>query len=311
MHIKFKNKVIILILLLSASILSQYKSLSPLELLAYQGKSLRRVKAASSNFYPELSIPIIETDNDGRIEKANESAISIFGDIKGQNITTVFSLASTPMSDFVCEIDTQVFKLISNMSPDGTIWTGFNMTEDYYDRLTKVAYRKDYYPVRLKEAISFSMHDGPLSVIIIDGDYIKAINDNFGHLEGDNAIVFMAETIKKSLRESDLLFHFGGDEFSIILPDTSEDEAQIVANRINQAFRDTAIVMAGEEYIITISLGFTTFRPNEDIIAAIKSGLADHISEHITDTADKAAYDAKENGRNGNSYLELDLKDLP
>ena len=307
MYIKFKNTIVLSILLLFVSILSQCKSLSPLELSTYQDRSLRRVKIISNNFYPELSIPIIKTDNNGMVIEANKSALSIFGDIIGQDIATVFSIDSVPGSDFVSEVDTQVFKLIANANSDGIIWTGFNITDDYYDRMTKVAYRKDYYPIRLREALFFSTHDGPLSTIIIDGDYIKDINDNFGHFEGDRAIVFMAETIKESLRESDLLFHFGGDEFSIILPDTSKDEAQIVADRINQAFRDATILMAGEEYVITISLGFTTFTPSEEIITLIKgrSGSLDSISEEITRAADGALYDAKEDGKNCNRYRKL------
>jgi len=247
MQIKFKNKTVFLILLISTLI---FTSIMSVDSLTYQNQSLRRVKTAPSNFYPELSIPIIKTDNNGMVIEANESALSIFGDIIGQDIATTFSIDSAPGSDFVCEIETQVFKLIANANPNEIIWTGFNITDDYYDRLTKVAYRKDYYPARLREALFFSTHDGPLSTIMIDGDYIKDINDKFGHLEGDRAIVFMAETIKESLRESDLLFHFGGDEFSIILPDTSKDEAQIVANRINQAFRDTPILMAGKNMLL-------------------------------------------------------------
>ncbi|MDP8216651.1 MAG: sensor domain-containing diguanylate cyclase [Candidatus Kaelpia imicola] len=306
MEIKFKNRAIFSALLISTLI---FTSITSVGSSASHNQSLRRAKTPSSNFYPELSIPIIETDNDGIVIEANESALSIFGtDIIGQNIATAFSIESTPRSDFVYEIDTQVFKLISNINPDGITWTGFNITEDYYDKLTKVAYRKDYYPVRLREAISFSTHDGPLSVIMIDGDYIKDINDNFGHLEGDRAIAFMAETVKDCLRESDLLFHFGGDEFSVILPATSEDEAQIVADRINQAFRDNPIVINGKEYIITVSLGFTTFNPNEDTIARIKIGL--ELVNSITNTADKALYNAKESGKNCNSYLELELEDL-
>jgi diguanylate cyclase (GGDEF)-like protein len=125
----------------------------------------------------------------------------------------------------------------------------------------------------------------PLSVLMLDLDDFKLVNDTFGHLFGDRVLTWTAELIRSTLRGSDIPARYGGDEFAIILPETGADEARSAAERILEAFRHRAFV--GEQrgpVPIAASIGVATFpadgRTATDLIAA----------------ADRALYHVKRDG---------------
>ena len=100
----------------------------------------------------------------------------------------------------------------------------------------------------------------PMSVLMLDLDDFKLVNDTFGHLFGDRVLTWTAELIRSTLRASDVPARYGGDEFAIILPETDADEARATAERIVAAFRDNAFV--GEQrgpVPIGTSIGAATF----------------------------------------------------
>ncbi len=118
----------------------------------------------------------------------------------------------------------------------------------------------------------------PLSVLMLDLDDFKLVNDTFGHLFGDRVLTWTAELIRSTLRASDIPARYGGDEFAIILPETDVDEARTAADRIRSAFRDRAFV--GEQrgpVPIGASIGAATFpadgRTGTDLIAAADAAL--------------------------------------
>ena len=118
----------------------------------------------------------------------------------------------------------------------------------------------------------------PLSLLMLDMDDFKLVNDTFGHLFGDRVLVWTAELIRSCLRASDVPARYGGDEFAVILPETDADAARIVAQRIVEAFRVTPFV--GEQrgpVPVTVSVGVATFpsdgRTATDLIAAADQGL--------------------------------------
>ena len=125
----------------------------------------------------------------------------------------------------------------------------------------------------------------PLSVLMLDLDDFKLVNDTFGHLFGDRVLTWTAELIRSTLRGSDIPARYGGDEFAIILPETDGDDARRAAERILEAFRDRSFV--GEQrgpVPIASSIGVATFpadgRTGTDLIAA----------------ADRALYQVKREG---------------
>ena len=128
------------------------------------------------------------------------------------------------------------------------------------------------------------------SIILLDIDHFKSVNDNYGHPVGDKAIQLIAQLIRDTYRETDLCGRYGGEEFAILLPHTALADAFLVAERLRQRVEKTAFdyEVDGEQgsLSITISLG----------IAEFSSDYKD--PEHWLEAADKALYNAKENGRN-------------
>lgn len=126
-----------------------------------------------------------------------------------------------------------------------------------------------------------------LSLIMIDVDNFKDYNDKYGHLAGDQVLIAVANAIRSPLRPNDLVARFGGEEFSVLLPETSIENAEIIANRLRNSVSNTDPGMLDGKPLpgVTISLGIAGFKPGfqlETMIAA----------------ADVAMYHAKRNGRN-------------
>ena len=118
----------------------------------------------------------------------------------------------------------------------------------------------------------------PLSVVMLDLDDFKLVNDTFGHVYGDRVLVHVAELIRSSLRGSDVAARYGGDEFALILPETGHDEAAVVAERILEAFQHSPFASAGRQPIpIGASIGIASHpqdgRTATDLIAVADRGL--------------------------------------
>ncbi len=135
-----------------------------------------------------------------------------------------------------------------------------------------------------------------ISVIIVDIDFFKLYNDNYGHIEGDNALKKVAEKLSNMVfRPGDQVARYGGEEFALVLTDTRE--ARQVAERCRQSIMELKIPheYSPVEKIITVSAGFCTVIP--------KKGNAPSL---VIDAADRALYKAKENGRNRIEQITLD-----
>jgi len=136
----------------------------------------------------------------------------------------------------------------------------------------------------------------PLSVLMLDLDDFKLVNDTFGHLFGDRVLTFTAELIRSTLRASDIAARYGGDEFAVILPETDADDARRTAERILEAFRDRPFV--GEQrgpVPLAASIGVATFpddgRTATELIAAADTALyaVKRAGGHGAATADDGA----------------------
>ncbi len=126
----------------------------------------------------------------------------------------------------------------------------------------------------------------PISIIILDIDHFKRVNDNYGHQAGDTVIKTVAKIIMEQTRETDMSGRFGGEEFVSILPDTTKDNARILAERIRVAAENKLIQYEMFEIKVTLSVGVAEF--DEQYTTP----------SQWLEAADKALYTAKNSGRN-------------
>lgn len=154
------------------------------------------------------------------------------------------------------------------------------------DPLTGVYNRRALAEFGLREIARARRHGTPLSVILVDIDYFKRINDELGHAAGDLALVETVRRLKKNLRSEDYLGRMGGEEFLILLPDTDTEQAQVLANRIREDFANQPMSLHEHSRSITLSGGITLLSAD------------DHLFDDMLRRADKAMYSAKAQGRN-------------
>jgi diguanylate cyclase (GGDEF)-like protein/PAS domain S-box-containing protein len=160
----------------------------------------------------------------------------------------------------------------------------------FKDGLTGVANRRMFDTIMSREWAHAKRSRKPISLIMLDIDYFKQYNDHYGHLQGDDCLKRVAQTLNsEAVRARDFLARFGGEEFALILPETSEDAAIKVAERCRRLILEQEIPHEASKAApqLTASLGVATTIPNEgdDPIAFIEQ-------------ADKRLYKAKQQGRN-------------
>lgn len=152
------------------------------------------------------------------------------------------------------------------------------------DDLTQLFNSRHFYSQLENEILFYQRHHRPLSLLMIDVDCFKRINDTFGHQAGDQVLRQIADCITGCLRAMDSAYRYGGEEFTVILPGTTAKAALRVADRINASVRN-ALFHAADQSPLTVSIGVTQFAPGETLHQCIRR-------------ADKAMYKAKDLGRN-------------
>jgi two-component system, cell cycle response regulator len=155
------------------------------------------------------------------------------------------------------------------------------------DSLTKV-YNKRYFNERLDSEFQFSeRHDEPLSLLLLDLDHFKPINDRYGHLAGDHALVQFARHVQRTIRNEDVLARYGGEEFAIISRAIPLDRALVFAERVRGQIENLDIRFGGHSIPLTVSIGVATI-PAPGIRRPLD----------LIEAADRALYAAKHAGRN-------------
>jgi diguanylate cyclase len=153
------------------------------------------------------------------------------------------------------------------------------------DSLTGLPNREAYGEKVYEEVQRWQRYEHPLSLAVLDIDFFKKINDNYGHQTGDKVLKIVSSAVAKRLREVDFMARFGGEEFVLLLPETNADNALAMLNRIREALANAPFRYKDEKITITVSIGISEFKEGDD-------------SETVFARADQALYDAKESGRN-------------
>ncbi len=154
------------------------------------------------------------------------------------------------------------------------------------DELTRVPNRRAFLGRAAQELARARRHGQALSLMMVDVDHFKGINDRHGHNAGDEILRVVADLLSDALRETDLLARFGGDEFALLLPETPSAGAEVLAERLREALEKAQIHAAGESVAVTLSCGITSYRDGDSDI------------ETLVERADRALYRAKRGGRN-------------
>ena len=153
------------------------------------------------------------------------------------------------------------------------------------DKLTGIGNRS-MFDLDLDQALKRRLRDGkPMSLMLLDIDHFKRVNDVLGHLAGDRALIEIANLLRTTVRETDILCRWGGEEFAVLMLDCPLDSAKVIAENLRQAVEQTPIVSLPDQSLLTISLGTTEVCDGDDC-------------DTLFGRADRALFKAKEAGRN-------------
>lgn len=153
------------------------------------------------------------------------------------------------------------------------------------DGLTGMLNHRTFYETLETELRRSQRYGGQISIIMADIDNLKPINDNFGHRAGDMAIKQISKRISACIRQIDIAARYGGDEFAVILPNTSLADAVVVAERMVNMISDSPMTWDRQEIALSISIGVGQYE-------------ADTCSDDATKATDQALYTAKQAGKN-------------
>ena len=166
------------------------------------------------------------------------------------------------------------------------------------DALTDLHSRRSWFELGAAEFSRFQRYDRSFSVLLLDLDFFKRVNDTFGHGAGDVLLRRFSDTLRAECRHSDIIGRLGGEEFALLAPETSLAAAQTIADRILDACRRLVVVLPAGEVRCSCSIGMSESVPTDDGV------------ERVLRRADAALYDAKRSGRNCWRSQELETADL-
>ena len=129
-------------------------------------------------------------------------------------------------------------------------------------------------------------YEHPLSILMLDVDHFKQVNDTYGHQKGDEVLVSLANIVKEKTRKADIFGRYGGEEFMIIMPNTDQEGAFAAAEHLREEVEKISLETEKGEILVTVSVGICQIQPDHEVL------------EQVINGADQALYSAKQAGRN-------------
>ncbi len=205
-------------------------------------------------------------------------------------LTTPEAMKAVLLSQMIEHLLIEVFLFILWFTVSVSMLTNITLQIDLKelaekDPLTGLLNRRSLFK-QCEQALSFGGNDC-LSILVLDLDKFKQINDIYGHAVGDDVLIHFTLTVKRQLRAQDIFGRTGGEEFVIGLPDTTEEKSKVVAERICSSVRSAKVNIGSKVLDYTVSIGSATAYSEEP-----------HSLKELIDNADAAMYQAKQKGRN-------------
>ncbi len=239
------------------------------DLLAEEYKNIANACLTS---YQETSSQISELSDEHKktLAECEDEAIDL------PTITSKFSDIQEHMAEEVAKANIIISELSSQIKE--------LEEKSNIDALTKVYNRGALlnYLTKICEEISEKANT---HILVIDIDDFKQINDQFGHIAGDKILVYIARTLKKTLRDDDKIFRYGGEEFVVIFNRTTDDECLSIAERLLHLVSDNRLIYKGDNIGVTVSIGATKLKVGDT-------------PDSFFARADKALYNSKHTGKN-------------
>jgi diguanylate cyclase (GGDEF)-like protein len=162
------------------------------------------------------------------------------------------------------------------------------------DELTGIYNRRGLFELGLHDFTRAQRTNTLLSVLYLDIDRFKELNDQFGHAKGDQILIELVNRVQTQLRDMDIFARYGGDEFVIVIPDANLDQASSIAERIRTSISEKPFIINGKKYSLFSSIGVSQTNANDDF-------------SELLDRADRCMYYSKQKGQNQIS-TEIDFE---
>lgn len=224
-----------------------------------------------------------------RTENPEQFVLIDENSVNGTSVNSKRIKTATLADQDLISISNHTLKFVSSTSPEQAYYDEL-YRQTHMDKALQI-YDKRYFLTKLNEDISYCRrYNTELSLVMFDVDHFKRINDTYGHLAGDAVLLKLTETVKRRIRETDILCRYGGEEFAIIMPHVNSQQAYILAEQIRMLIAKTPVDCGNNATVnITISLGITSYA---------SGNIENCTSELLISQADKALYQAKHAGRN-------------
>ena len=191
-----------------------------------------------------------------------------------------------PLGDNDCPVHDELAALREEVKELGQL-----VRTDHLTSLFNVRYYKEMLDHEMERT---RRSNQPTTLVILDIDHFKSVNDNHGHVNGDKVLVHIAHILKHTVRRLDIACRYGGEEFAIILPSTPLSIGVKVAERIRESIETTPVSLTEEDSLnVTASIGVGTFSVSDP-----------HSAEAFTESVDSYLYEAKQGGRNRVCYAK-------
>lgn len=245
-------------------------------------RSIDETKLLFTNAYKEIAKESLSSYHDTNVkfeqiaqmhEKTVNDCDSL---INLPALTERFNEIQTHMSDEVKKANNiiqQLFEQVKTLEETSNL----DSLTKVYNRRALSSYLEE---ICSKENINYELH-----LLILDVDDFKIINDTYGHVAGDKILIFIANILKKTLREGDKIFRYGGEEFVIILNRIDCIHCKNITERLLELVRKNKLIYKGKSVNVTMSIGTTKYRQNDT-------------PDTLLSRADKALYKAKHSGKN-------------